>query len=788
MSYFTPAIRRVLAVAQVTLLLLASFPPSAHATVVTLRNGMKVEGKIGKISGLAQDPAKPTGKAGEVDVTQIVFLDDDLRRTFFPSKQVAALAESEPGGEERIVVPQRVPRTGRRIGIVGAIHRITPFDQWGRRILSMEGPQGRLDLVQGITLLTPRYAKVECLLGKDSYIWTMYVATTSIPRTTLSTLLMAQIDKNDPDDRLRIVNFYIQAERFKDARVELEKILEDFPKLAGLKKRVAGLHQNSARRLIREIQMRRKAGQLGLAYRMLSGFPTEGVAGETLLQVREILGEYSASKNQGEKILGLLTKHLAEVKDAGVKKDLQVALDEISARLNTNTLGRMAAYLRLADDDKLSAEQKLSLAVSGWLMGSGEATENLAISTDLIQVKRLVRKFLNTKLQHEREAILEQLSGLEGSSPKYLSALLQNMPPPVITDEGQQDTLGLYEITIPGLTGQGDITYYVQLPPEYDPYRRYPCVVTLNGAGTTPLKQIDWWAGSFSEETKMRLGQASRRGYIVVAPKWTKEHQRKYEFTAREHSAVLFSLRDAIRRCSIDTDRVYLSGHSMGGDAAWDIGISHPDLWAGVIPIVASADKYVSRYWENARGLPMYFVAGEMDVRRLADNALDLDRYLTKAGYDVMIVEYKGRGHEHFQDEIQNLFDWMQFHQRDFFPRKFETVSMRTWDNYFWWLELRNFPERSMVAPLNWPVARAKPANTEARVLENNNVHVRTAARSATVWLSPDMVDFDQRVSVLFNGKAFRNQVNPTAATLLEDVRTRGDRQHPFWAKVKVSR
>ena len=47
----------------------------------------------------------------------------------------------------------------------------------------------------------------------------------------------------------------------------------------------------------------------------------------------------------------------------------------------------------------------------------------------------------------------------------------------------------------------------------------------------------------------------------------------------------------------------------MGGDAAWDLGLSHPDLWAGVIPIVATSDKYISRYWENAKFVPFYFVA-----------------------------------------------------------------------------------------------------------------------------------------------------------------------------------
>ena len=36
---------------------------------------------------------------------------------------------------------------------------------------------------------------------------------------------------------------------------------------------------------------------------------------------------------------------------------------------------------------------------------------------------------------------------------------------------------------------------------------------------------------------------------------------------------------------------------------------------------------------------------------------------------------------------IQHLFDWMNLHKRNFFPREFEAVSMRPWDNFFWWIE-----------------------------------------------------------------------------------------------------
>ena len=121
---------------------------------------------------------------------------------------------------------------------------------------------------------------------------------------------------------------------------------------------------------------------------------------------------------------------------------------------------------------------------------------------------------------------------------------------------------------------------------------------------------------------------------------------------------MLGALRDACRRFSIDTDRVFLTGHGMGGDAAWDIAIAHPDVWAGVIPIMAVADKFVGRYAKNAPYVAWYFVDGELDGDKCARNARELDRYL-KPNTDITVVEYLGRGYEPFGDEIQRLFDWM---------------------------------------------------------------------------------------------------------------------------------
>jgi predicted esterase len=381
---------------------------------------------------------------------------------------------------------------------------------------------------------------------------------------------------------------------------------------------------------------------------------------------------------------------------------------------------------------------------------------------------------------------------MEGAQPSNLAKLLANMKPPVETpDEAATEIPGTYQLEAPSLPGDPKVTYFAQLPPEYDPYRRYPCIISLHGAGTSALQQIDWWAGNYSEQAKMRLGQASRHGYIVLAPAWAEPNQYKYNYSAREHAAVLYTLLDACRRFNIDVDRVFLSGHSMGGDAAWDIGLAHPHMWAGILPVVAKADKYVERYWENGRRLPMYFVTGEMDGNKIAQNAPQWNRYLNKHTYNVVVVEYQGRGHEHFHDEIQRMFDWMKLTPpRNLLLDEFEAYSLRPWDNVFWWAEVSGFPERSTVVPVNWDTesGAARPGLVEGRITERKRVVLKTAAAQATVWLSPDMVDFASRVSVSFNGRSQTVALEPGIGDLLEDARTRCDRQHPFWVRLKLGR
>ncbi|HVX09867.1 MAG TPA: peptidase [Pirellulales bacterium] len=769
---------------------LAAVVPAFGASQIVMKDGRTFEGRVARVASMGDVPTNAPAD-GAPQVLSIVLCDDDLRRIFVPNRQILTSVESPATPLVSFNIRQYVAKAGGQVAQLGAPLRITDFDEFGRRIFTMNSNQGKIDVVQGITKITPVWTKVEALhmMQGKNFMWDMRLATSSIPPDTLRHILAKQINEKKIEERLKLVTLFLQGDRYQDAQVELNNVIQAFP---DSKQRFEGalrdLKQQFARRLLNEIEVRGSAGQHKSAINMLQNFPVDGVAGETVQAVKQSLDEYRIEFDRYNEILKQLDDLFGKL-TTDERKPLEAVFDEMKKELNVHTLGRMASFRQFWSDPALSDHEKIALAVSGWLVGSDDALRKLPVAASLYEVRNLVRRYLAEPAKLKRNQLLVDLAAQEGATPELVAKILRYMLPPLETKapEGTDKPSGLFELSIAGAPGEAATPYYVQVPPEYDPHRLYPTIVTLHGAGTTPLQQIDWWAGSVGQNGE-RFGHATRYGYIVIAPAWAKEGQLDYEFSAAEHGAVLNSLRDACRRFSVDTDRVFISGHSMGGDAAWDLGLSHPDLWAGVIPVVARADKYISLLWENLKHVPFYLVGGELDGDKSKHNSRDLDRYMTHY-YNATVVEYQGRGHEHFSDEILRLFDWMNRFQRDFFPKEFTTASMRPWDNYFWWLELDAFTEKTMVEPEEWPKKGARPAKTKATANASNGLVVNTGAKKGIIWLSPELINFRHKITLSFNGGHARlpgQGIEPSLNVLLEDARTRADRQHPFWAKIEM--
>jgi predicted esterase len=766
------------------LLLAYGSPLSVRADRVELLDGRVLDGRFATLPGVAIDPVEAANRPISPS-EPILMCDDELARTMVSKKRVRNIEEAvvDPG-MERIRIDQRIPDGGRVVAGVGSILGVTPFDEYGRRVLTLATAGGKLDVIQGITEITPRWTRVQAVQTEKPLQLDMRMATTSIPIDVLERVIAKQVDPKNADERLRVVRLLVQAERFDDARQALEEVVASFPELAELAGEQKTLRRRAARQLLDEILARAKVGQDRLATGLLETFPVDNADGELLEEVREERDAYRQRRERAATIVGSLRERAGKL-EADVAKEATAAIDEIQRELSFGALGRFATFERVGLDADLPADRAVAIALSGWLQGAAVGESNLKLALSAFRLRNLMREYVAAPTETGRSALLERMRQEEAFSVATLAALASSMRPPV--DPPPPRSPGLYELDITGPDGT-PIRCLVQLPPEYDPLRRYPAVVTLHASWSTPLNQIEWWAGMPGADG-VRQGQAARHGAIVIAPAWAREHQTAYEYSAKEHAAVLMALRAAMRSFSIDTDRVFLSGHSGGGDAAWDIALAHPDLWAGLIAVAPTAGRFVTHYWPNASELPIYVVGGELDRFRLQQNAVDLDRYFSK-GYDATYVEYRGRGHEHFSDDLLRIFDWMSRKRRNFFPREFSVVSFRPWDRFFWWLEFEGPPQKTVVLPEQWPPATgSRPLSIEAKKMVTNTITVRCGADTVRVWLSPELVDFTQPLAVTIDGqKVHKTPPVPDAAILLEDIRLRSDRQHPFWAVIESTR
>ena len=237
-------------------------------------------------------------------------------------------------------------------------------------------------------------------------------------------------------------------------------------------------------------------------------------------------------------------------------------------------------------------------------------------------------------------------------------------------------------------------------------------IVSLHGIGHDPEMQIDWWAGEHQPD-----GPPGRKGQAgaTAISSWRRPGPSSIRKSTSTRPASMPWCWAASTTPAGGSPWIAIGSSSPaisdGGDAAWDIGVSHPDLWAGVIPISAEARNTCTFYTENARHVPFYVVLGELDGGRMARDAKVLDRYL-KNGYNTTVVEYLGRGHEHFLDEQLPLFDWMHRCKRSFplpreregtHEREFECKTMRLMDNFFWWAQIESLPPNSTIT--GWTTA-----------------------------------------------------------------------------------
>lgn len=751
---------------------------SGEAGEVTLKDGTVLKGKqpvaldtVG-IRSTRPDPDKSPNLA-------VIMVEEAGAVQFFvPRLWTSAI---DPSGNVRpsevFKLPAERRRQHRKIDQVAGQIAEQPWDDFGHRMASFNAAGKRVDVMQEIIELNPKYVKVSAM----DYLWEFGLPTNSIPPDTLDKMLHRAIKKDNPDERFAIARFYLEGEFYQLAQRELESIQVDYPdhakNVAELSVQLKNFLADQALNMLAE---RREAGQYKFAYdaaRKFLSLDIPDIRPGTLQTLRQAVAKADDERVKMEDARQLLGQLQAQLTKEEAQEIAAMRL-AISDGLHQDTLDRLAPFLDLADAADRKPSEKLALALSGWVLGADLAETDLKNAIRLWQARGLLMEYLRAENPVDRAAVVDKVRLIEGIGPRQIARLIPLLPP--LYDPPTQAPETIFTVNVPRRTdADPEIQYSVLLPPEYHSGRLYPVVVALHAAGMTPEQETRWWAR-----------QAQRYGYIVLAPTFADTNQQHYDYGLVAHRAVLETVKDARRRYGVDSDRIFLGGHGMGADAVLDIGYSHPDIFAGIMPITGMFERSTHYYRENAKRLPQFIVAGQLDRTGVAENAADLD-HMMRQGFPLIYSVFIGRGYESYQSEDARLFDWMSRQRRAKLPMEIEVKTGRTTDNQFWWWTFSNFPVKFGVT--GWPkeqkgIPRPIVLNALAKRAPGANViNIECGAKWHGLWLYPEIVSFEKILIVRQSGKQLYHQIpEPDIAAMLEDFRLRADRQQVAWGYLEL--
>ena len=216
---------------------------------------------------------------------------------------------------------------------------------------------------------------------------------------------------------------------------------------------------------------------------------------------------------------------------------------------------------------------------------------------------------------------------------------------------------------------KGDSLNYRLLFPDSDPLRKYPLVIFLHGSGergSDNEAQLKWGVQSFATDQNMLLHPA-----LVIAPQCP-EGQTWSSFSSKEKSTdlslrpnasrpmelVMELIKQLVKTMPVDTNRIYITGLSMGGFGTFDAMARYPNLFAAALPVCGGGDASKAA---TIAQIPTWIIHGAEDPAVSPLFALNMLTALTNAGSHPGFTQYPEVGHfswiAAYSDPL--MMDWL---------------------------------------------------------------------------------------------------------------------------------
>jgi len=146
--------------------------------------------------------------------------------------------------------------------------------------------------------------------------------------------------------------------------------------------------------------------------------------------------------------------------------------------------------------------------------------------------------------------------------------------------------------------------------------------------------------------------------FIVVSPqcppgdRWTKKTE-----------VLIHLLDDIVARYDVDTERIYLTGLSMGGYGTWSLASEYPERFAAIAPICGGGERYMAN---RLKDMPVWAFHGAKDKVVPVKESEEMVDAIKARGGNARLTVYPDAGHDSWTKTYDNpeLYDWFLEHRK----------------------------------------------------------------------------------------------------------------------------
>jgi predicted peptidase len=195
--------------------------------------------------------------------------------------------------------------------------------------------------------------------------------------------------------------------------------------------------------------------------------------------------------------------------------------------------------------------------------------------------------------------------------------------------------------------------YRLFVPSAYNGSKPFPLIIALHGMGGDENSYFDEYGpGAFKIE-------AEKRGYLVACPKGRQPASMYLGPAEKDVLDVIEEIKQAYR---INQDRIYLTGHSMGGFGTWSIAMNHPRVFAALAPVAGGGN---SAGMSKIAHIPQLVVHGDKDKIVPVQRSRLMVEAAKQLNVELKYIEVPQGDHESVAlKTFKDVFDWFDSHRR----------------------------------------------------------------------------------------------------------------------------